>query len=57
MQVTVLLAGLFTLEEMVLSPDLFDELTAHLDARCTDLGAVDKVRCSALLFALCYALM
>ena len=44
MQVTVLLAGLFSLDEMVLSPDLQEQLTAYVLSRCKDLGAVDKVR-------------
>jgi hypothetical protein len=43
-QVTVLLQGLFTLNEMVLSPDLEADLTAYILGRCKDLGAVDKVR-------------
>ena len=53
-QVTALVTGLFTLEEMVLSPDLHDELAAQLVSRCKDLGAVDKVRQPAAAGAVRY---
>ena len=53
-QVTALVTGLFTLEEMVLSPDLHDELAAQLVTRCKDLGAVDKVRQPAAAGAVIY---
>ena len=43
-EVTVVLQGLFTLEELSLSPDLVAELTEYLLGRCKDLGAIDKVR-------------
>ena len=43
-QVTVLAAGLFAGDEMVLSPDLHDAMQAYLVTRCKDLGAIDKAR-------------
>jgi hypothetical protein len=44
LQVTVVLTNLFTVDDMILSPDLEMLLSEYIIRRCKDLGAIERVR-------------